>query len=252
MTVFGIKVLGDKMSNYVILSPTAHHNTKVITERGADYGDQVKYAVTYPLEFRNIQSSYPIFFSKSEDTGEFFAVALLGFENNENLFLNDSGWDAPYIPMMVERQPFLIGFQVSKEAEEGKKPVVSIDMESSRISEDQGEALFNDDKEPSEFLKSMMVKLEALHQGYEHSKGFIAAMKANDLLEPFTLEITLDDGSTNQLLGFYTINEPKLAELDGDTLAELNSNGYLQPIFMAVASHARVRALIEKKNALLR
>ena len=240
------------MSNYVILSPSAHKNTKVITERGAVYGDQVKYAVTYPLEFRNIQSSYPIFFSKSSETGEFFPVALLGFENNENLFLSDTGWDAAYIPMMVERQPFLIGFQTSDEVEEGKKPVVSIDMDSPKVSEDQGEALFTEDEQPTEFLKSMMIRLEALHQGYEHNKGFIVSLAAIDLLEPFTLEITLDDGSTNQLLGFYTINEPKLAGLDGDTLADLNTKGYLQPIYMAVASHARVRALIEKKNALLR
>jgi hypothetical protein len=239
------------MSNFVILSPSAHKHIKVITEHGEAYGDNVKFAVTYPLEFRNIQSSYPIFFSKSSETGEFFPIALLGFEDGENLFLSDSGWDATYIPMMMKRQPFLIGYQASSEDEQGKKPVVSIDMDSPRVSEDQGQMLFDENDLPTDFLKSMMSNLEALHLGYEHNKGFVSALTAVDLLEPFTLEITLDNGSNNQLLGFYTINEQKLLELDGETLGELNAKGYLQPIYMAVASYARIRALIDKKNALL-
>ena len=86
----------------------------------------------------------------------------------------------------------------------------------------------------------MMSNLEALHLGYEHSKGFVSALTAIDLLEPFTLEITLDNGSNNQLLGFYTINEQKLLELDGETLGGLNAKGYLQPIYMAVASYAQL------------
>ena len=111
-------------------------------------------------------------------------------------------------------------------------------------------ALFDKDAQPTEFLKSMMNKLESLHHGHEHNKGFITALTAEDLLEPFTLEITLDNGSTNQLIGFYTINENKLQELDGPTLEDFSRKGYLQPIYMAVASYARIRALIDMKNAL--
>ncbi len=239
------------MSNYVILSPATHKNLKVITGHGEAYGDKVRYAVTYPLEFRNIQSCYPIFFSKSSETGEFFPIALMGFEDGENLFLSDSGWDAAYIPMMMERQPFLIGYQASSDDQQDKKPVVSIDMDSPKLSEDEGQPLFDENDLPTDFLKSMMAKLEALYQGHEHNKGFISALTEIGLLEPFTLEITLDNGSNNQLLGFYTINEQKLLELDGETLAGLNSKGYLQPIYMAVASYARIRALIDKKNASL-
>ncbi|MDG2017985.1 MAG: SapC family protein [Porticoccaceae bacterium] len=236
------------MSNYVVLSPATHKNTHVLTERGEAQGDSIQYSLIYPLEFRNIQSCYPIFFSKSAETGEFFPIALFGFENNENLFLDENGWSAAYIPMMVERQPFLIGYQGA--SEDDLKPIVSIDMDSPKMSEDEGQALFDKDSQPTEFLKAMMTKLESLHHGHEHNKGFITALTAEDLLEPFTLEITLDNGSTNQLMGFYTINENKLQELDGSTLADFNSKGYLQPIYMAVASYARIRALIDKKNAL--
>ena len=77
------------MSNYVVLSPSAHNNTHVITDRGEAQGDNIQYSLTYPLEFRNIQSCYPIFFSKSGDTGEFSPIALFGFEKKENRKFRD-------------------------------------------------------------------------------------------------------------------------------------------------------------------
>ena len=238
---------GDLMSNYVVLSPEAHHSARVLTDPGKTEADRVQFAITYPLEFRKIQACYPIFFSKSSDTGEFFPLALFGFEKGENLFIDQSQWHASYIPMMIERQPFLIGYQ--KTPNDSQNPVVSIDISSPKVSENEGQALF-EDNQPTDYMKGIMSKLEALHHGHEHSKGFISALTDNGLLEPFTLDITLDNGVNKQLIGFYTINEHKLLDLDGDTLAELNENGYLQPIYMAVASFARIKDLIDKKNAL--
>jgi hypothetical protein len=69
------------------------------------------------------------------------------------------------------------------------------------------------------------------------------------LLEPLSLEITLDDGSTNRLVGFHVIDEARLAGLDAEALGELNADDHLMPIFMAVASIGRLRELIARKNA---
>jgi hypothetical protein len=240
------------MSNFAILNKTAHKDTKVITDRSPDLGDKVKFVMTFPLEFRNVQSNYPIFFIKDGDTGQFYPIALFGFEKDENLFLSDAGWDASYIPMMVKRQPFLIGFQGDADTPDTQKnAVVSIDMDNPRVNNKDGEALFNAEGGQTDYLASSLTLLEAIHSGHEHNKVFVAALVDNDLLEPFTLEITLNNGSNNQLLGFYTINEDKLRGLDGETLARLNKEGYLQAIYMAMASFARIRALIDKKNALL-
>ena len=76
---------GEKMSNYKVLNPVEHKNTRILTERGEALGDNIQYSLTYPLEFRNIQSCYPIFFSKNAETGDFLPIALFGFEKNENL-----------------------------------------------------------------------------------------------------------------------------------------------------------------------
>ena len=238
------------MTTFASLNKDTHGNLKVITQRAAQYGDDIMYAMTFALEFRDIQSCYPIFFYKDSETGEFHSAALFGFDHGQNLFLSDSGWDATYLPLLVRRQQFLIGFQPAPELGEGKtKPVASIDMDNPRVSQTEGQAVFSDG-EPTDYLKHMMGSLEYIHRGFEHDKGFIAALLEHELLESFTLEISLKDDAKHQLQGFYTISEEKLYKLDGETLAKFNSQGYLQAIYMAVASHSRVRSLVDKRNAL--
>lgn len=244
------------MSKYSLLSQSEHAKLRVITERSAAYGDNLMYAMTFPLEFRNIESCYPIFFAKDGESGQFYPLALFGFQRDENLYLNGSHWDATYMPLMVERNPFLIGFQQSPDIDNGeKRPVVSINVESPRVTEVEteakSEALFTDSGEPSEYLQKSMENLQTIHRGHEQNKTFIAALLENDLLEGFNLNITLMDGSNNRLEGFYTINEEKLAGLEPETLGKLHEQGFLQAIYMVVASFSNVSGLIAKKNASL-
>ena len=151
--------------------------------------------------------------------------------------------------MMIKRQPFMIGYQ--GQADDEKKPIITVDLESPRISQTQGEPLFDENERPSHFLQKIMSQLEALHKGFDHNNGFIETLSRLDLLEPFSLEITLKNGSLNRLNGFYTINEDKLLELDGKKLEDLNVKGYLLPMYMAIASYSRIKPLIDKKNDLL-
>ncbi|NND81883.1 MAG: SapC family protein [Gammaproteobacteria bacterium] len=240
------------MTNFVLLNQADHSDIKVITDRAAKYGDNLKSAMTFPFEFRNIQGCYPIFFQKDSDSGSFFPLALFGFTKDENLFLSESGWDATYIPLMIRRQPFLIGFQEDATSPEGKKPVVSIDMDSPRISKEEGEALFMEHGGTTEFLQEATANLELIHQAHEHGKKFMQALLDYELLESITLDVQLDDGSQNQLLGYYTINEDKVQKLGAEALGKLNEQGFLQPIFMVIASHNRIRTLVDLKNASLK
>src|SRR5688572_29174625 len=110
------------MAKPAILNNIEHKDLKVITERGAKYGDDIMYAFTFPAEFRDLQAHYPIVFHKSADGTGFDAVALLGFQDGENLFLENGSWDCSYIPLTVERQPFMIG-------RAGEELMVHIDLD---------------------------------------------------------------------------------------------------------------------------
>ncbi|WP_438864710.1 SapC family protein [Neptunicella sp.] len=240
------------MPKHVLVNSVDHQNVKVITERSATYGDNVWYSLTFPSEFRSLQAYYPVFFQKDANTGKFHAIALFGFENDENLFLKNNQWDAAYIPLTIARQPFSIGIHtVQEEGEEKKQRMLHIDMDNPRVNHDSGEALFLDHGGNSPYLDMMADMLEVIHHGMLDSEKFINQLIELELLESFTLDVTLNDGSQYQMLGFYTINEDKLNELSGQALEELHRQGYLQAIYMAIASQANVRNLMNRKNALL-
>jgi hypothetical protein len=239
------------MPKPALLNNNEHQHLRVITARGAAYGDAVMSALTFPAEFRELQAHYPIVFAKNADGTSFDPIALLGFEHGENLFLGDgrsgtgSGWDAPYIPLTIERQPFLIG-RPADGSDEGL--MVHVDMDSPRLSTTEGEPLFLSYGGSSEYLERISRVLRSIHDGVETSKTFIEALLHLELLESFVLDIELDDGTQNRLAGFYTIHEERLAALSADKLERLHKVGYLQAIYMAVASLSQFRGLIDRKN----
>jgi hypothetical protein len=240
------------MPNHVLLNNVDHKDLKVITSRSAEYGDNVQYAITFSWEFRNIQAHYPIFFRKGAKDGDFTAVALFGFVDKENLFLSDAGWDANYIPLTIEQQPFLIGYQNPAASDNlEKEPVIHVDLDSPRIGGSEGEAVFLAHGGISEFLERINSVLNTINEGYSAHQLFVKELVERDLLEPVALDIELDDGSQNRLMGFHTINEDALAALDGSALADLNEKGFLLPVYMAIASLSNIRMLIDKKNALV-
>lgn len=238
------------MPNHALLNNTEHKNLRIVTTRGAAYGDAVMSALTFPAEFRELQAHYPIVFAKNHDGTSFDPLALFGFQQGENLFLGSEGglgkgWDAPYIPITIDRQPFLIG-RPADGAGEGM--MIHIDMDSPRVSTTEGEPLFLSYGGSTEYLERASRMLRSIHDGLETSKGFIEALLHLELLESFVLDIELNDGSQNRLAGFYTINEERLAALKGEQLARLHEVGYLQAIYMAVASLSQFRGLIDRKN----
>ena len=235
------------MSQYEVLSRDKHRQLRIKTGYGAALGDAVMYVMTYPMEFRDIQSCYPILFTKDPNTGGFFAAAMLGFEADQNLFLQDDRWDAGYVPAVVQRQPFLIA--TSGEGDD-ENPVVSLDLDHPRVNQDEGEALFDSDGGSTAFLDQKIALLDKLHRGLQHGRGFIDTLIQHELLEQITLDIAFNDGSKKSVQGFYTIAEERLYQLKGDVLESLNQAGYLQPVFMAVASLSRVRDIIERRNRL--
>jgi SapC len=232
------------MPRNVLLNNIDHKDLRVIGARSAEYGDEVMYTLTFPAEFRSVQAHYPIVFGKSAD-GQFQPLALFGFKQGQNLFLDRDGWQATYVPLMIERHPFLIGGG-------NGELLVHIDLDHPRVSRTQGEALFREHGGNTEYLERISSMLLAIHQGLAGTAPFIAALLEHDLLESFVFDIQLADGSQNRLSGFYTIHEERLRNLDSAALAKLNAPGYLQAIFMVIASMSNFRSLIERQQTRLK
>ncbi|AQT59668.1 SapC family protein [Cellvibrio sp. PSBB023] len=240
------------MPNFALLNNVDHRNMRVIRDYSSQYGDNEISVVTFPQEFRAIQNEYPIFLKKNAETGKFIPVALMGLRQNENVFLSEAGWDAQYIPASVKRRPFLIGVQPPKPGE-GEQPsrLVYVDMDSPRLSEVAGDPVFLPHGGYSPYLETMVELLEYIQYGTELNEQFVDMLLASELLEVVALEITLKSGEQNNLAGLYTINEDKLNGLGGSAVAELHAKGFLECIYMILASHANVLKLIARVEARL-
>lgn len=233
------------MTQHAILDSNTHRELRVRADAGVELGDAVMATLTVPSEFRNVQGHFPILFRRDLNRDAFMAVALLGFEAGENLFLDGNRWDARYRPLSLAIQPFLIG-----RPESGEGPgQVHIDLGHPRIATDgEGVRLFDADGMATPYLDDIAERLGALDEGYRGSKDFFDALLAHDLLEPFSLEVTLDDRSIHSLVGYHIIDEAKLRLLDAETLSHLHVEGHLMPIFMALASLSQLSALVARKN----
>lgn len=237
------------MTRHVLLNNIAHKDLRVITRHGAEFGDNIGTVPTFPTEYADVQREYPIFFRKDAATGEYQSVALLGFEKDENLFLHEGRWQAAYVPGIIARGPFLIGFQEQQVGGEARRePVIHVDLDHPRISHTEGEPVFLPQGGNSPYLEYVATVLRGIRDGIEVSKPMFAAFAALDLIEPVKLEIKLDEERGYSVLGLHSISRERLAALDGAALEQLNRTGFLEGAFLVLASMNNVKKLMTLKQ----
>lgn len=216
------------MTNIAILNTEAHRDLRVRST-----GDDSRHFVPVIVaEFSHLVVHYPILFTKNADTGAFYAGALLGFDAGENLF-RDEGADS-YRPLDLQRGPFVaVGDELG------------IDLDSPQLG--SGERLFSDSGEPTAYLKSIMGLFRDAIPGLERTKLFIATLLELKLIEPIDITLNFDD-KPRVLEGLYTINRDALRALPDNAVLDLFRRGYLQLIYLMIASLNQVSVMARKKN----
>ncbi len=237
------------MTNRAVLSNVEHKDLKVDTRHSEEYGDNVNCALAFSTEFGELQKEYPILFYKDPETSTILAHVILGFDRNENLFLGADGWTGNYVPAILDRGPFLIGFQDQQtDGSLQKEPVIHIDMDDPRVGVDDGQAVFLPFGGESPYLEKIMRTLQVIHQGADRDKALFPLLEAMDLLQPVSIEVTLSNVEKINLSDYYSINAEKLRQLDGESLEKLNRQGALSLAFFALSSLTNIQHLIALKN----
>ncbi len=118
-----------------------------------------------------------------------------------------------------------------------------------RISgDDDGVAVFDEQGQPTPYLAEIAEMIGALDDGFRASADFFAALARYDLLEPFSMDVTLANGAMHRMVGYHLIYEEKLAQLEPGVLTELHGAGHLGPVYMAIASLGNLGKLVRRKN----
>lgn len=232
--------------NRVLLNNVDHADLRVIAGHGVGFGDGINQVLVLPTEFEAVQREYPILIRK-DASGAWQAVALLGLDRDENLFLDETGWNARYVPAVQRRGPFSIALQ-RDERGGAPRPMIHVDLDHPRVSRDAGERLFLPAGGNAPYLQGVSLALSQIHDGLEVSGPMFAYFEELGLIEPIDIEIKLDDQTSYDIPDVYTLAPDRLNAVTGEALERLHQSGLLRAAHWIITSMGNVEELIARKN----
>jgi hypothetical protein len=237
------------MASPVLLNNVDHRDVRVRTGHRAEYGDAVNMVRVFATEYEDLQREYPILIRRDPEVG-FHAVALLGLDPDENLFLGAQGWEGRTVPALLQRGPFSIG--VPGQGPNGEpvgEPMIHIDLDHPRISRSEGYPVFLPQGGNSPYLDHIAGVLRVIFGGIEVDKTIFTAFEEFGLIEPIAIEIKLNEARQYNVPDCYTISLERLMQLDGPALEKLHRADYFRAAVWVASSLKNIGRLIDIKNA---
>ncbi len=190
-------------------------------------------------EFPEACLEYPIAFAKGGD-GQWLALALTGLQAGTNAFVNDKGqWLARYVPASVRRYPFIL-------AEGGKDQLnLAVDMAAPHLGK-EGEALFDDKGEPSEFVRKLLPLLADFQAQALRTSAFVKQLEEAGLLAQQNLQVRLGDQRNAVVEGLWIIDEAKLRELPAEKVLAWFKGGEMTAVHAHMLSLRNLVPLLER------
>jgi hypothetical protein len=198
-------------------------------------------------EFASAVRDYPIVFQRRDSDGVFEAMAILGIERGQNLFvLPDGRWDRrTYMPAYIRRYPFYVSAPALAVGDQRAERVICVDPQSVA---DNGEPLFDETGAP---LQHWTV-FERLLNEYEdelarvHQLGELLFQIG--ALSPFSLHADLFSGFSLSLNDMYRVDRDKLATLDAQPLRELIAKRHMDLIYCHLLSQENFLRLVTRRS----
>jgi hypothetical protein len=223
------------------------HGSLRVRPGGLPELDNVNQTLVVPGEFEDVQREFPILLRRDQD-GKFIAVALLGFDKGENLFLTDGDWTSRYVPAAHRRGPFFLGV---REGEQGAPELaVHIDLDDARVG-GEGESIFMELGGNSRYLERAVDALHLLHEGLASAPEMFNLLDELGLIQPIAIEAKLNDGRNYGIPGMFTISMERLQAMTGAELERLHRRGFLAPAIFVRSSLPNLNRLIELKQRAL-
>jgi hypothetical protein len=235
------------MTRPVALDNVLHQDLRVAFRHGAEFGDAANQLLIFPTEFEAAQREFPILFREVPEEG-LQAVALTGFDLDENLFFDGSRWTSRYVPALQQRGPFSIGIP-GDGADPDEGPTVHVDLDDPRVGTDEGEPLFLPQGGASRYLEHVSRVLGRIHAGIGAAPPVYGLFQELGLLETNVIEVTLHDAQRYRIDGFQMLSRERLDALDGAAVERLRRANVLGLAYLVAASLGNISALIERKNA---
>lgn len=201
-------------------------------------------------EFNVAYRDYPMVFSSGDGGKTFSPVAVLGMEAGENLFVLDDGW-APntYVPAYVRRYPFCMARVTLDQVEQAERLIC---VEKAFVAEKEADGVPMFEADGAKALPRW-TEIEKLLQEYEadleRTREMCGILGDYSLLEPFSMQATLNAGGAMHLTGMYRVDEKKLEFLNAGQHKNLLKKGIMGKIYTHLLSLDNFGRLLDRKAA---
>lgn len=232
--------------NIVALDANEHSSLKIKSDKTYSHASKQYMVPLVAAEFLSSSTNFPIFFVKQQETGKFKSVALMGFEEGENVIFSNNQVHSNYVPVHFRREPFAVGGS----HEDKDNMILCIDTNSPLVSNTEGSALFDEQKKPSAMTTNVSDMLVDLIAKEKATDLFIETLLEYDLLEIADLKINFGDAGERKIGGLYKISEDKLNELTDEKILALYHSKYFAAIYCHLASLSQIKRLLDIKSVL--
>lgn len=234
-----------------ILTNDQHRALAVDTRARPEYGDLVNRAVALSSEFNDLHREFPLLLRKTTEAPGFVAHAILGFEKDENLFVENDRWTTTHIPAALARGPFSVGYVRAEDGGDAPAGIrVMIDDQHPRLRPD-GQPVFLPLGGESPYLDGIKRVLQTVDAGLRADHVLYRELVALDLLEEVKIQISVFPELRYDFSGYHNINQEKLAALGADALLRLHRLGLLPLIYFLMSSLGNFQKLVNLKIARL-
>ena len=198
-------------------------------------------------EFALAARDCPIAFTSGDGGATYAAVAVLGLATGENLFCEESQWmPGAYMPAYARRFPFCMA-KVTLDKVEQQNRLICVETE--HVDDAGGEPMFDAQGQPLEKWKSIERLLTEYEADLERCRELCSILVDYGLLEPFTMQASLNQGGSLQLAGMHRVGEKKLEALNAAQLKNLLKKGILSRVYAHLLSLDNFARLLERRAA---
>jgi len=234
------------MAGLIEINPLEHRELKIVNGADVSYAKSQHLLNIRVTEIDKAVSSFPVFFLRNPHSGAWAISALTSFNSGENLFVTRDSWDATYTPISMQTYPlFLI-----RSENNPKGYAIGLDPGGEAISKQLGEPLFEANGKESLFLSRSYAVLESDMRNEFLTRQFLQEMQQLEIIKPINIRIQYKDGSIQMIQGLHTADEDKVSRLGKEKLQDLNSRGYLVPIYATLISIYQLNGLIKRNNSI--
>jgi hypothetical protein len=233
------------MSNPVPLNKEKHLKYRVVEPFDCSrYKDQHLIAIV-AQDFYTLSAEFPLVFVKNSESGQFVAVAIMGFNKGVNLYCQTASWTPLVRPISFTNPPFSIAF-VNKDSDQ---IVLLVDESSPLISETEGEPLFDVNGENSEYLKKRIDSVMKIAEQTNQTQTFCNYLASKKLLASKQLKVQQQQQDSPQYVidGIFTIDEDALNQLPIEEFDELRKKGLLGLVYAHLNSLNQINRLAQKQ-----